>query len=74
MKFIRKISPKFTHELSVTRIQLLLEWLEGLRRTEELPFNNFCMVAGPRSNLTFKPARTCQDTLPNHLVNPLRPS
>ena len=72
MKFIRKVSPKLTHELSIGRIQLLFEWLEGLRSTEELPFDNFRMVAGSGSDLTSKPTWTCQDTLCELLLNRLR--
>ena len=48
---------------SVTRIQLLFEWFEGFRGTEELPFDSFCMVVGPKSDLAFEPAWTCQDTV-----------
>jgi hypothetical protein len=45
MELIRKVSSKFTHELLVCRIQLLFEWLEGLRSIGELPFDNFRMAA-----------------------------
>ena len=69
MQLIRKVSSKFTHKLVVSRIQLLLEWLEDLCSGEKLPFDNFRMVGGPRSNLTFKPARTRQDTLRESPVN-----
>ena len=71
MKPVRKVSLKFTHELSVSRIQLLFKWLEGLRSAEELPFDNVRVVAGSRSDLTFKPTRACQDTLRDLLVDKL---
>ena len=74
MKLIRKVPSKFTHELVVSRIQLLLEWLKDLRSSEELPFDDFRMVDGPRSNLTFKPTRTRQDTLRECPVSLLEPS
>ena len=69
MELIRKVSPNFTHELSVSRIQLLFEWLEALRSSEELPLDDSCMVAGPRSNLASKSAWACQKTLRECPVN-----
>jgi hypothetical protein len=71
VELIRKVSSKFTHELSVGRIQLLFEWLEGLRSIEELPLDNFRTVAGSGGYPAFKPVWTCQDTLHDHLVNGL---
>ena len=74
VKLICKVSPKFAHEFVVSRIQLLLEWLEDLRSSEELPFDNFRMLSGPRSNLTFKSTWTRQETLRECLINLLGPS
>ena len=69
MKLIRKVPPKITHKLPVIRIQLVFEWLEGLSSSEKFPFDKFCMVARSRSDLAFKSARTCQDTLRDLLIN-----
>lgn len=74
MKLVREILPKFIHELSISRIQLLFERLKVLSSTEEFPFDDFCMVAGSGSDLTFKPVRACQNTLRKLLVNKLRHS
>jgi len=71
MKLIRKIPPKFAHELSVGRIQLLFERLEGISSSEEFPFDNFRTMARSGSDFTFKPARTCQDTLRDLSINQL---
>lgn len=71
MELIRKVSSKFTHELLVGRIQLLFEWLEGSRSIEELPFDDFRMVAGSGGYLAFKPVWACQDTLHEPLVSGL---
>jgi len=74
MELIRKISSKFTHELSVGRVQLLFKWLENLRSIEELPFDNFRMVTRSRGDFTFEPARTCQDALRKYPINQLERS
>ena len=71
MKLVREVSPKFIHKLCISRIQLLFERLKVLSGTEEFLFDDFCMVAGSGSDLTFKPIRTCQNTLRKLLVNKL---
>lgn len=71
MKLVREVLPKFTYELSISRIQLLFKWFEGLSSTEEFPFDNFRVVAGSGCDITFEPARACQDTLREPLVNRL---
>jgi hypothetical protein len=71
MKLVREVPPNFIYELSISRIQLLFERLKDLRNAEKFPFDHFRMVAGSGSDLTFKPARTCQNTLRKLLVNKL---
>lgn len=71
MKLFREVSAKFIHEISISRSQLLFERLKDLSSTEKFPFDDFYVVAGSGSDLTFKSARSCQNTLRKLLVNKL---